>query len=43
MGLRPDEVIEFFQFYLILPAALDPEVYPASNSARNRKKNVLGE
>jgi hypothetical protein len=30
-GSRPDEVNEFFSIYLILPAALGPGVYSASN------------
>jgi hypothetical protein len=31
-GSRPDEVIFFFLIYLILPAALGPGVYSASNN-----------
>jgi hypothetical protein len=31
-GSIPDEVIRFFSIDLILPAALGPEVYSASNS-----------
>jgi hypothetical protein len=31
MGSRTDEVNEFFSIYLILPAALGPGVYLASN------------
>jgi hypothetical protein len=30
-GSRPDEVINFFPIYLILPAALGPGVHSASN------------
>jgi hypothetical protein len=30
-GSRPDGVNEFFSIYLILPAALGPGVYSASN------------
>jgi hypothetical protein len=39
--LGPDEVIEFFSIYLILPAALGPGVYSASNRIEYQKqKNV---
>jgi hypothetical protein len=42
-GLRPDEVI--FSIYLILPAALGPGVYSASNrnEYQKQKNNVSGE
>jgi hypothetical protein len=41
----PDEVIEFFSIYLILPAALGPGVYSASNrnEYQKQKKNFSGE
>jgi hypothetical protein len=44
-GLRLDEVIEFFLIYLILPAALGPVVYSASNKNeyQKQKNNVTGE
>jgi hypothetical protein len=43
--MRPDEVKEFFSIYLILPAALGPGVYSASNrnEYQNQKNNVSGE
>jgi hypothetical protein len=37
-GSRPDEVNAFFSFYLILPAALGPGVYPASNRNERQKQ-----
>jgi hypothetical protein len=37
-GLRPDEVIEFFSIYLILPAALGPGDYSASNRNEYQKQ-----
>jgi hypothetical protein len=41
-GLRPDEVNAFFLIYLILPAALGPGVYSASNKNEYQKqKNVV--
>jgi hypothetical protein len=45
MGLRPDEVNEFFSNYLILLATLGPGVYSASNRNKNQKQknNVSGE
>jgi hypothetical protein len=45
MGLRPDEVINFFSIYLILLAALGPRVYYASNrnEYQKEKKNISGE
>jgi hypothetical protein len=44
VGSRPDEVNEFFSIYLILPAALGPGVYSASNrNEYQKKKNVSGE
>jgi hypothetical protein len=44
-GSRSDEVNEFLQFHLILPAALGPGVYSASNRNENQKQenNVSGE
>jgi hypothetical protein len=43
-GSIPNEVIEFFSIYLIVPAALDPGVYSASNrnEYRKQKKKFLG-
>jgi hypothetical protein len=39
-GSRPDEVIEFFSIYLILPDALGPGVHLASNrNEYQRQKN----
>jgi hypothetical protein len=35
--LAPDEVIEFFLIYLIVPAALGPGVYSSSNRNEYRK------
>jgi hypothetical protein len=45
MGLRSDEVNEFFSIYLILPAALGPAVYSASNriECQKQENNVSGE
>jgi hypothetical protein len=42
---RPDEVNDIFLVYLILPAALDPGVYSASNRNEYQKQNsnVSGE
>jgi hypothetical protein len=42
---RPDEVIQFFSIYLILPAALGRGVYSASNRNKfqKRKEIVSGE
>jgi hypothetical protein len=34
----PDEVIDFFSIYLILPAALGPGVYSASNRNEYQKQ-----
>jgi hypothetical protein len=44
VGSRPDEN-EFFSVYLILPAALGPEVHSASsrNEFQKQKNNVSGE
>jgi hypothetical protein len=44
-GSRSDEVNELFSIYLILPAALDPEVYSASNrnEYQKQKNNISGE
>jgi hypothetical protein len=44
-GSRLDEVNEFFSIYLILPAALCPEVHSASNGNeyQKQKNNVSGE
>jgi hypothetical protein len=38
-GSIPDEVIGFFSLYLILPAALGPGVYSASN--RNEYQELI--
>jgi hypothetical protein len=42
---RPDEVNKFFSIYLILQAALGPEVYSASNrnEYQKQKKKVSWE
>jgi hypothetical protein len=42
-GSIPDEVVEFFSVYLLLPAALDPGVYSVSNrnEYQKQKNNVL--
>jgi hypothetical protein len=44
-GSRPDEVNAFFSVYLILPAALGPGVYSASNinEYQKQKNKVPGE
>jgi hypothetical protein len=44
-GSRPDEVNDFFSIYLIVPAALGPGVYSASNrnEYQKQKNNVSGE
>jgi hypothetical protein len=44
VGLRPDEVNEFFSIYVILPAAQGPGVYSDSNrnDHQKQKNNVLG-
>jgi hypothetical protein len=39
-GSRLDEVNELFSVCLILPAALGPEAYSASNTNEYQKKNV---
>jgi hypothetical protein len=41
MALRPDEDIEFFSFYLILPATLGPGVYWASNRNEYQKQKKM--
>jgi hypothetical protein len=38
MGLRPDEVTEFFSIYLILPATLGPGTYSSSNRNECQKQ-----
>jgi hypothetical protein len=45
MGSSPDEVIEFFSMYPILPGVLGPEVYsaPNRNEYQKQKNNVSGE
>jgi hypothetical protein len=45
VGSRPDEVSEFFPIYIILPAALGPGIYSASNrnEYQKQKNNVSGE
>jgi hypothetical protein len=42
---RPDEVNEFFSIYIILPVALGPGVYSASNrnEYQKQKNNISGE
>jgi hypothetical protein len=41
-GSIPDEVIEFFSIYIILPASLDSEVYSDSNRNEYQKqKNIF--
>jgi hypothetical protein len=41
---RPDVINEFFSIYPIIPAALGPGVYSASNRNEYQKqKNVSGE
>jgi hypothetical protein len=43
-SLRPDEANYFFSIYLILPAALSPGVYLASNrNEYQTQKDVSGE
>jgi hypothetical protein len=44
-GSRPDEANEFLSIYLILPVALGPGVYSASNrnEYQKHKNNVSGE
>jgi hypothetical protein len=43
-GSIPDEVNTFFSIYVILPAALGPEVYSTSNRNEYQKQNnVSGE
>jgi hypothetical protein len=41
VGSRPDEVTDFFSIYLILPAALDPGVYSASNRNEYQKHTIM--
>jgi hypothetical protein len=41
VGSRPNEVIEFFSIYLILPAALGPGVYSASNRNEYHKEKKI--
>jgi hypothetical protein len=45
VGLRPDEVNEFFSIYLSLPATLGPGVHSASNKNeyQKQKNNISGE
>jgi hypothetical protein len=40
MGSRLVEVNEFFSIYLILPAALSPGVYSASNRSEYQKQKI---
>jgi hypothetical protein len=43
-GSRPDEANEFFSIYLILPAALGPGDFSASNrNEYQEQRNVSGE
>jgi hypothetical protein len=40
----PDEIIEFFAIYIILPAALGPGIYFSDrNEYQKHKNNVSGE
>jgi hypothetical protein len=39
VGSRPDELNEFFSICLILPAAIVPGVYSASNKNEYQKQN----
>jgi hypothetical protein len=39
-GSRPDEVNEFVSIYLILPAALSPGIYSASNRNEYQKQKI---
>jgi hypothetical protein len=39
-GSRHDELNEFFAIYLILPAALGPEVYLTSNRNEYQKQKI---
>jgi hypothetical protein len=41
VGSRLDEVNDFFSIHLILPAALVPEVYSASNRNQYQKKKNM--
>jgi hypothetical protein len=43
-GSRPDEVYKFFSVYIILPSALGPGVYSASNrnEYQKQKNNISG-
>jgi hypothetical protein len=41
MGSKPNEVNEYFSIYLILPAALFPGVYSASNRSEYQKHMFL--
>jgi hypothetical protein len=45
VGSRTDDVNEYFPIYIILPAALGPGVYSASNRNEYQKQenNVSGE
>jgi hypothetical protein len=40
-GSIPDEVIDFFSIYIILPVALDPGVYSASNRNEYQEKKIM--
>jgi hypothetical protein len=40
-GSIPDEVIELFSIYLILPAALGPGAYSTFNRNKNQKRRNM--
>jgi hypothetical protein len=39
-GQRPDKVNKFFSIYLIIPTALGPEIYSASNRNEYQKQKA---
>jgi hypothetical protein len=39
--LIPDEIIEFFSVYLILPAAVGPRIYSSSNRDEHQKQKKI--
>jgi hypothetical protein len=41
VGSRHDELLKFFSIYLILPAALDPGAYSASNINEDQNKKIM--
>jgi hypothetical protein len=40
-GCRPGEIIEFFSIYLILPSAVGPVIYSASNRNQYQKHTKI--